>query len=79
MSNASWVCMVHMYMVCLICWSLSYVNVRALRKASFIKFNSLHMMGILMYPRNAPALCNRHIYVPSDLVHNIGCVVTKLG
>ena len=41
--------------------------------------NSLHATGTFMCPRNAPALRDGHIYVPSDLVHNIGCAATKLG
>ena len=37
-------------------------------------FNFLHATGT-----NAPAPHDGHIYVPSDLVCNIGCVVAKLG
>ena len=42
-------------------------------------FNSLYAMGTFICPRNTPTLRNRHIYVPSDLVQNTGCVVKKLG
>ena len=45
----------------------------------FAWVNSLHATGTFMCPRNAPALRKGHIYVPSDLVRNIGCAGMKLG
>ena len=41
--------------------------------------NSSHVTGTFMCPRNAPTLCDGHIYVPSDVVCNIYCVVKMLG
>ena len=43
------------------------------------RVNSLHTTGTFMCPRDAPAQCDGHIYVPSDVVRNICCVVKKLG
>ena len=56
-----------------------YVSCHYQHRYLELQINSLHATGTFMYPRIAPALRDGHIYVPSDLIRNIGCAVTTLG